>query len=377
MFIKNFKECLPYLFEANIATMVIGHHGVGKSQAVAQYAKEKKIGFMDLRLGTQDVGDLLGLAEFKTEMLPFTFLNEQGKKVTEMREEKVATKFMRPDWFPTDPDSKGIIFMDEINRARRDVLQAVFQLVLDKRLHTYELPKGWHVIAAMNPNTDDYIVTDISDKAFLDRFCHVKLAPSKDEWFNYAKSKGFEPDLLAFLKEQPGLLQEKLEDFSLQDVKPSRRSWEAMDRLYKTKIPVNLLQELARGIVGSEAATAFISSIKNADKPISGKNILEDLQKYTSRIKKYANAKTGGRMDLLNDSCESMLELIQGRKKDLTKKEGENLADFFMLLPKDIAFSFGRQLYLEEIARPIMDSHTELKKALADARHMKIKGLND
>ena len=136
MKIQTLKECLPYLFEANIATLVIGHHGVGKSQAVAQYAKEQKIGFMDLRLGTQDVGDLLGLAEFVTELQPYTFTNpETGKEETGTREVKVATKFMRPDWFPTDPDSKGIIFMDEINRARRDVLQAVFQLVLDKWRH--------------------------------------------------------------------------------------------------------------------------------------------------------------------------------------------------------------------------------------------------
>jgi len=174
--IKQLKESIPFLVKANIATMVVGHHGIGKSQAVRQYCDEQGIGFIDLRLGTQDVGDLLGLADFK--------VNEKG--------ENVATKFMQPTWFPTDPDSKGLIFMDEINRARPDVLQAVFQLVLDKRLHEYELPKGWHVIGAMNPSTEDYVVTDLSDRAFLDRFCHIKLAPSKHEFIQYAKHREFD-----------------------------------------------------------------------------------------------------------------------------------------------------------------------------------------
>ena len=49
MNIKTFKESLPYLFEANIATMVVGHHGVGKSQAVAQFASENGYEFIDLK----------------------------------------------------------------------------------------------------------------------------------------------------------------------------------------------------------------------------------------------------------------------------------------------------------------------------------------
>src|SRR5690606_4467190 len=174
-----------------------------------------------LRLGTQDVGDLLGLADFERD--------RDGNSV--------ATKFMRPDWFPTNPDSKGIIFLDEVNRARRDVLQAVFQLVLDKRLHRYVLPKGWQVIAAMNPNTGDYIVTDISDKAFMDRFCHINLAPSKQEFCKYARDRKFDDKWLQFLQEQPEMLQGELEAFDLSDIKPSRRSWEAIDRLIKVNTP--------------------------------------------------------------------------------------------------------------------------------------------
>lgn len=359
MNIKTLKEALPYIFKANVSTMVVGHHGVGKSQAVKQFADDNGFQFIDLRLGTQDVGDLLGLADF--EVNPKTG-------------QKEATKFMRPDWFPTDENSKGIIFLDEINRGRRDVLQAVFQLCLDKRLHRYKLPTDWHVIAAMNPNTEDYIVTDLSDKAFLDRFCHIKLAPSKQEFFEYAKGRKFEPQLLQFLHDQPALIQTELESFDL-EVTPSRRSWEAVDRLMKVKTPVNLLRELVSGLVGITASTAFIKSLSDTDKPISGKDILDNYDKFASKIKKYSDAKSGGRQDMLKYTCDSLLEAIQELKKKPTKEQAKNMTSFLKEIPKDLAFALCQNLYLEDNVREYIDEDQDLMKVLASARNMNLDDL--
>jgi hypothetical protein len=281
---------------------------------------------------------------------------------------------MRPDWFPTNPNSKGIIFLDEINRGRRDVLQAVFQLCLDKRLHRYVLPKGWHVVAAMNPNTEDYIVTDLSDKAFLDRFCHIKLAPSKQEFFDYAKGRKFDAQLISFLQDQPGMLQTDLEAFEL-DVKPSRRSWEAVDRLLKIKTPVNILRELVSGLVGTAASTAFIKSLSDSDKPILGKDILDDYSKVAKRIEKYSDAKTGGRQDMLKYTCDSLLEAIQEMKKKPTKEQSTNVVQFLKVIPKDLAFGLCRELYLEDNARELIDNSEDLLKILANARNMKLEDL--
>ena len=360
MNIETFKEALPFLFEANVATMVVGHHGVGKSQAVAQYAEENGFQFVDLRLGTQDVGDLLGLADFQVDL-------KTG--------EKVATKFMRPEWFPTDVNSKGIIFMDEINRARRDVLQAVFQLVLDKKLHRYNLPKGWHVIAAMNPNTDNYIVTDISDAAFMDRFCHIKLAPSKQEFFKYAKSKNFDAMLLQFLQDQPKLLQSELEAFDL-EVKPSRRSWFAVDRLIKAKAPMHVLRELCYGLVGVEATTAMLKSLSESDKPITAKDILDNYPKLKKRIEEYSSSGSGNRMDMLKYTCDSLLEMAQQRKQALSKDEAKNLSDFLYHIPKDLSYNLCRELYMEDVTRPVIDDNMELLTEIANKRGLKVKGVN-
>ena len=359
MNIQMFKEALPYLFEANVAAMVCGHHGIGKSQAVAQYAAENNLQFVDLRLGTQDVGDLLGLADFERDA----------------KGQLIATKFMRPEWFPTDPNSKGIIFMDEINRARRDVLQAVFQLVLDKKLHRYTLPKGWHVVAAMNPSTENYIVTDISDAAFMDRFCHIKFAPSKQEFFTYAKSTDFDPTLLQFLQDSPKLLQSELEEFSL-EVKPSRRSWFAVNRLIKIKTPPTILNALCLGLVGPEATTALMKALKDGDKPISALDILESYPKFEKKIKEYSSSGAANRLDMLKFTCDSVLELAQGRKKALTKDEAKHLADFLYAIPKDLSYSLCRELYMEDVTRPVIDDHSDLLTEIENKRGLRVKGVN-
>jgi alkaline phosphatase D len=344
---------------ARQSALIWGHHGVGKSQAVKQFCEENEMGFVDLRLGTQEVGDLLGLAEFKLD--PVTG-------------EKIATKFMQPDWLPTDPDSKGIIFLDEINRARRDVLQAVFQLVLDRRIHTYELPKGWHVIAASNPNTEGYIVADIGDKAFMDRFCHIQLHPTTDEFLRYAEDKDFDRDVINFIRTNTNMLQEPMDEITvIQDRKPSRRSWEAVHRLKKCETPFNVFQELCYGLVGNAATIAFIESMKNSDKPFSAEEVLNKYNKISDKVKEYGDSSKneGGRFDLLKATCDNLqarIDKVEANGETLDKAQRENIAAFCKDLPIDISFSIIRELYLIESLRDTFDNDKGITKIITKAR---------
>ena len=366
MNINAFKDSLPYLIKARIPALLIGHHGIGKTEGVRQFTVENKYKLQILNLGTQDVGDLIGLADF----------------LKDAKGNNIATKFMIPDWAKEmyefcsqNPDKIGVLFLDEINRAKRDVLQVIFPLLLEKRMHNLTFPENFYVLSAMNPNTDDYIVTDISDKALLDRFCHIKLAPSKQEFFEYAKKRGFDSGILQFLSEQPKMLQAELEAFDL-EVKPSRRSWEHVDRLLKAKTPLNLLRELGNGLVGTVATTAFIKSLSDADKPISAKDILENFPELEKRIKAYSNAKTGGRMDMLKWTCDSIVEMAQTRKDKLSAPEAKNLTEFLVTIPKDLAYDLCRTIYLDDVTRPVIDESKELLKIFADTRKMKVEGIN-
>ena len=359
MQLKDFKSALPFLMKANIPALLVGHHGVGKSQGVRDYCQDEKYKFFDLRLGTQDTGDLIGLADFETD--------KNGNKLT--------TKFMPPNWlqevvsFATkNPELYSVIFLDEINRARRDVLQAIFQLVLDKKMHTVTLPSNVYIMAAMNPNTEDYIVTDISDKALLDRFCQIKLSPSSAEWISYAKGKKFNLDLVQFIQDQPEMLQEKLVDFDLSEVKPSRRSWEAVNKLIQAETPLPILQELCYGIVGHTATSAFIASLKNSDKPIPPLEILGNYDKIRERVKSYSNEKNA-RIDLLNHTANDLTDYLKSKKSNfkIKQKEEENLKNFIIDIPKEVSFNFIRNTYEIDSVRNVFESE-EIRDILEKTR---------
>lgn len=360
MQIRTMKEALPYLFKANIPTLLWGRHGIGKSQSIYQVSQELKynhpvkgnqsFGFIDLRLGNMEVGDLLGLADFEVDA--------NGNKV--------STKFMRPSWLPNDPDSCGILFLDEINRARRDVLQAAFQLVLDKKIHEYCLPKGWVVVGACNPNTDEYIVTDIGDAAFLDRFCHIKLTPTVSEWVDHANKQQYDSDILGFIQEQPEMLASKGEDFDL-EVKPSQRSWEFVNRLINTKAPVNILQELTIGIVGTATAIAFMESRKTSDKPFTASQVLKEFASIKERVKKYSNPKDN-RLDLLKATCDNLLRYADKADKALSETERNNLLGFLKTIPAEMMFANVKELYYKETFQKALDGDEELKNILLKAR---------
>ena len=329
MNINGIKKALPYLFKHRITPMLVGQHGVGKSSGILQLAQEQGIGFIDLRLGQMEVGDLLGLPEIVSD--------KNGNKVT---------VFARPKWFPTE--GSGIIFLDEINRSKRDVIQAVFQLVLDRKLHDYTLPEGWSVVAAANPSTDDYQTLDLSDKAFNDRFCHIKVTSSYQDFIDYGSNKSFNKTVLNFISNHPGMLRGKTQDFTLNMVEPSDRSWEMVSRLSNDKeMPEDILNELVTGIVGTEAAVAFMAWKKTAEKPIDGMAVLKDYKKVKEQVLAQADSKNY-RPDLLNDTKVQIMDYITKKKeqeKELTKKEYDNLVAFMLDLPNDLFTAFCKETF--------------------------------
>lgn len=322
MNINDIKKALPYLFKTKITPMIVGAHGTGKSTGVREFASENDFEFVDLRLGSMDVGDLLGLPDFT---------GEGARK---------RTSFMSPDWFPKDPSSRGIIFLDEINRARRDVLQAVFQLVLDRKMHDKELPKEWYVVAACNPDTEDYTVTDTSDKALMDRFCHIKVTSSYQDFLGYGKAKNFDEKVLRFISAQPTLLRGSAKDFSLDYVQPSDRSWEMVSRLMSAGITeARILNELISGLVGTEASVAYLSFMENEEKPIKGKDIVKKYDKQRAKVQSYSTVENY-RSDLLTDTANSVLEYLHEVNGVVTEKEYKNLIQFALDIPNDVTFPF-------------------------------------
>ena len=89
--------------------MLVGRHGVGKSQILEKFFAERGEKVVLLFLGQMsDPGDLIGLPR----------LDEKTGK----------TYFMPPYWFPTD-GTPVVLFLDELNRAHRDAQLTAFQFL--------------------------------------------------------------------------------------------------------------------------------------------------------------------------------------------------------------------------------------------------------
>lgn len=329
MNIKEFVESLDYLVKAELTPFIWGHSGIGKSSVVKQYAKLKGYHFFPFYLGTQsDIGDILGLADF----------------VRDKNGTAIATKFATPEWLKgaidycnENPDSGAIIFLDEFNRARRDILNGMFSLALDKTFHTLRLPKNCHVIAAGNPPTDEYFVTDVNETALMARFVHIKLEPTLDEWLQYAKGKEIDPTIIGFIRNQPELLETAKTDFQL-PVKVDRRSYERLDSLFKLKTPWYLLESLMTGIIGIERTVAYMQYLKNVDKPLEGQAILD--LKSRDIIAKWSDPENT-LSSLLNLTCDNLKDYLTVLDKTGVKLDAADKGQLMWLLhtiPKDVSF---------------------------------------
>lgn len=329
MNINQLKNALPFLFETGITPLIIGQHGVGKTSGVKQFCEEQDYKFVSFRLGQlADAGDMTGMPHLDVT-------ND-------------VTRFLKPDWWPTE--GKGIIFLDEINRARRDLLQCVFELCEKGTMNGRTLPAGWHVAAAMNPDTGDYTVTDVSDKAFLDRFCSIKISSSYKDFCDFGSSKGFNKSVINFISNHPAMLRGNNEDFNLKFVEPSDRSWEKVGLLaniYDSKrMPDDILNELVAGLIGLEASTAYMSWKKNSEKPIEGSAVLQGYDKVRKVIVEQSSAENY-RPDLLNSTKQQILDHVKslGEGTELPVPEYDNLVAFINDLPNDLFVEFVQQAF--------------------------------
>jgi len=334
MKISELKKALPFILDSDVTPMLVGTHGVGKTESVVQFCRDNGYMLKTINLGTlSDSGDLIGIPDV---------IGESNSKMT---------VFGTPDWIveivnysTKNPKSKAIIYLDEINRARRDLLQAVFSLVLEKRIHTIKFPTNVKVIAAMNPNTEDYIVTDMSDKAFLDRFCFIKVSPSTDEWLDYAKVNKFDNSIVEFISAQPELLQQKSEEFSFDEIQPSRRSWEFISKITKTNMDKSLLKELAFGVVGVPATIAFFKFLEDdKNKPLTGEEIVKSYLKFKEKIVEMSKNKDEKRFDLLKITGDNVLSYVN-QMTEFKEDDFKNLEGFLLDIPMEISFYITKEL---------------------------------
>ena len=274
--ISTIKDAVSLCKAANVTPFIWGHRGLGKSSLVKQLAAENGWGFIDLRCSQLEASDVRGLpdrVDGRTHYLPPADMpvgDLDDDTISEMIGELPpaadleATRVFMERYTRLQPRyQKGILFLDEVNRAADDVLQAIFQLVLDRRVGQYVLPPGWMVVAAGN-FMEGYQVSGFDDPAFLNRFCHLTLSGGEttlEEWVEHIGSVHGEAasQVIEFASQNVKHLDGDVTGELGFSVQPSRRSWEMVIRVHKAAGSYSDAAkiEVTAGLIGRELALSF------------------------------------------------------------------------------------------------------------------------
>lgn len=348
MNIEQTKQTLLY-FPPRKSIMLLSNHGMGKSSVIAQTAAQasilfnKPFGFIDFRLAQCEVGDLIGMMRHVDEFEIIRSVFKNGIKTEEKTLAQNVTIHDVADWFPTDPQSCGFLFLDELFLAPRDLQNAIMELALDYRFHFQELPLGWRVVSASNDNLDIYPGT-LPSPAMMDRWFKVHFKPTVQEVLSYFEKKEVLPIIISYLHKFTDTL---MPNPIIDKVTPTPRSWESLSDVikYMTSLDKDPLKDpeytifLAAGYLGDETAISFADYVKNNLKVYSADTILN---KYSADIE--ADIKT---MEVPELSYYTDRIVSFAKSNDLTKKQRDNLFKYLKTIPKEVAIGFWSQFSKE------------------------------
>ena len=308
MSIKTFLSVANVL-PGTTSVLLRGPHGIGKSQVVRALAAGFGLEVIDRRLSQMTEGDMIGLPSTDGEV----------------------TRFNPPEWFKRACVAPVALFLDELNRASVEVMQAAFQIVLDRELNGWKLHPETRVYAAVNASAA-YTVNEM-DPALLDRFWVTDLTPSVEDWLAWAEGNVHD-NVVSFIKTNQKWL-DSPKNAEASAVAPSRRSWERLSAaLVKAGVVDQpdgpLFYPICLGFIGTEATIAFHGYIKTMDRQVSGEEIVNKYHEVKAKVAKLGQEK-------LNVAIEKVTDyLFTQNITNLTDAQGANLRDFMKDLPGEL-----------------------------------------
>ena len=314
---------------SGLAIMYIGSTGVGKSEIAAQAASEMGIEYIVRDLSLMEAPDLSGLPEIKDGRMHYAI----------------------PAFLPTNPDSRGMICFEELNRAHRSVQNPCLQLLTTGNLNSYRFPGGWTAIACINPQEEGYDV-ELLDPALMARFLVVRVVPDVKCWLQWADENDVHAAIRSFIRTTPKI-------FEAEHSNP--RAWVYCSKILKaaeagTFMQTSLPAALA-GFVGDTLAKAFLKEYSSGviGKVPSAEEILHNYHRRRARVLKWMKDGNSASIDC---GCKKLLLYLQDPSNErLVRNDSQmnkNLRDFHADIP--------------EVFRKMLELHVRWLKEKAHGR---------
>lgn len=248
------KKALRRAFKVRRPVFLWGAPGVGKSDIIKQLGEELNAPVIDIRLSLWEPTDIKGIPFFN----PSTHAMEWAPPM-ELPNQELAKQH-----------ELIILFLDEMNSAAPSVQAAAYQLVLNRRVGTYQLPDNVLIVAAGNRDSDKG-VTYRMPSPLANRFIHIEMRVDWDDYFEWATKNMINKDVIGFLS----FSKNDLYDFdpkSSSKAFATPRSWTFVsDLLFDEYEDPETLTDLVAGSIGEGLAIKFMAYRKLADelpKPI-------------------------------------------------------------------------------------------------------------
>ena len=256
------RKSLLKAFKKQRPLFLWGPPGIGKSELVADITEELGGAMIDLRLGQMEPTDIRGIP----------FYNKDNGKMD----------WAAPIDLPTEEYAAEypivVLFLDEMNSSAPSVQAAAYQLILNRRIGKYHLPKNVVLVAAGNRESDKG-VTYRMPTPLANRFIHQEMKCDFSSWQEWAVNKNIHKDVVGYLS----FAKQDLYDFDAKSASrafATPRSWTFVSELLEDEEgDDDTIMNLIAGTVGEGLAVKFMAHRKIAGRMPKPEDILAGKEK--------------------------------------------------------------------------------------------------
>lgn len=322
------KRALRHAMKKKRPVFLWGAMGIGKSDVVKQLADEFNAPMIDVRLSLWEPTDIKGIPYFDSNETKMDW----------------AAPVELPDAEMAAKHQNIVLFLDEMNSAAPSVQAAAYQLILNRRVGKYHLPDNVMIVAAGNRDADKG-VTYRMPAPLANRFVHLEMTHSFDDWFEWAVHNSIHKDVVGFLQFSKGDL------FGFDAKSASRafatpRSWSFVSELLEDNIDEATLTDLVSGAIGEGLAIKFMAHRRVASNMPNPADILD------GKVKELKTKEVSAMYSLTVALCYELKEADDNGDK-LFNKKVDNFLRFCMDNFETEMVVMGLQLALRQYALPI------------------------
>jgi hypothetical protein len=300
---RQAHKSLLKAFKAQRPLFLWGPPGIGKSELVEGITKELNGYMIDLRLGQMEPTDIRGIPFYNKEIGKMDWAPP-----VELPDDELASQY-----------PIVVLFLDELNSAAASVQAAAYQLILNRRIGKYVLPKNVVMVAAGNRESDKG-VTYRMPTPLANRFIHQEMKVDFASWQEWAVNNRIHKDVVGYLS----FAKQDLYDFDAKSASrafATPRSWTFVSEFLEDESgDDDTIMNLIAGTVGEGLAVKFMAHRKIAGRMPNPADIL------AGKVKELEVKEVSAMYSLVISMCYELKDAVE---KKVADKDFHAMADNF------------------------------------------------